>query len=176
MENDKKYPIQEFLSFVESKLKQQDRGFIADLRHGFNSDTAYRCWPHIAQFTNLENHRSRMVWQTIAAGIATLEGSSRGIRFGKSLCSIAMADQSGAKRSDALKTFSNQVRRLLTFSTTEELCRHLPGIIRRAKSKGIGIDFYDLYWDLMNWENPDKEIKVTWANDYWGYKDTEVQQ
>jgi len=175
MDNESVYPIQKFLAFLEGKVKQQDRGLLADLRHGFNPDTEYRSWPHLAPYINLEDHKKRIIWQTIAAGFACLEGSANKRRFGKSLRAIALADNKSGKPDDALNTFSRQVRRLISFNTAEEVCKHLPGIIRRAKSKKKEIDFKELYWDLWNWEKTELEIKVKWVNDYWDFRNEEEQ-
>jgi len=77
---------------------------------------------------------------------------------------IAMGDGKGK---DGLASYEARFRRLLTASSPEELCGFLPGIIKTAETKGIGVNFYQLYKDLWYWNN---RIKVDWASEYWGAK------
>ena len=71
------------------------------------------------------------------------------------------------KSKDGLATYEARFRRLLSATSAEELCGFLPGIIKTANVKGVGINFYQLYKDLIYWS---ERTKVEWASEYWGYK------
>jgi CRISPR type I-E-associated protein CasB/Cse2 len=172
--------VARFIGWVKARLAAGDRGTLADLRRGFSPGTEHRAWPHLAQWCNIANERERRVWTTVAAGVATLEGSDSGAGdMGATLRRIALQGASGSVQ-DALSTFDARFRRLLTCHTAEELCSHLPGIIRAARQKGVCIDFERLFWDLMTWHKEPPEVRtavrVRWAASYWSGERTEQQE
>lgn len=155
--------IARFLAWAADAVKRKDRGTLADLRHGFSPATEYRAWPHIAPWCDLTNDRERRIWITVAAGFATLERSVRCGNLGVTLRGLALHNTNG-KSEDALTSFDARFRRLLTCVSAEEVCEHLPGIIRAAKAKEIPIDFEQLFNDLRYWR---EKTKVRWAAAYW---------
>jgi len=159
--------IVRFIRYVEERVKADDRGFLADLRCGFNPGLEYRAWPHLAPWCNLADHHQRTVWQTIAAGLALHRGSSRCGNFGRSLRAIAIGGAQGAGE-DALSTFEPRFRRLLTCNDAAEVCRRLPGILRALERSGVPVDYERLFWDLLLWDKDPQEIKVRWAAGFWG--------
>ncbi len=156
--------ISAFLDWAENN----DRGTLADLRHGFSPATEYRAWPHLARWCDLADDRQRRIWTTVGAGYATLEKTASVGNFGVTLRKLALHGASGTP-DDALTSFDARFRRLLTCTSAEEVCEHLPGIIRAAKSKDVPIDFEQLFWDLVRWG---PEIKVRWAACYWEAPET----
>lgn len=162
-ENRKK--IINFLAYL--KKHAEDRGLMANLRQGFNfnSDSERRAWPHIAVRCDLTKSRERTVWATIGAAFATLKGDMTNTgNLGSTLRQIALVGASGSAQ-DALKSFDARFRRLLTCDTAEEVCARLPGIIRAAKDKGIGVNLEKLFCDLIYWH---EHVKLHWAGAYWG--------
>lgn len=162
--------IDRFLGRLRDYVKHKDRGTLADLRHGFSKATEHRAWPHLAAAgCDLERDRDRLIWQTVAAGFATfatLEGTSpKAGNMGTTLHAIATDGRTDKK--EALKSFDGRFCRLLTCHTAEEVCERLPGILRTAKQKGIGVDFRQLWEDLNYWG---ERTKVRWASAYWGAK------
>lgn len=158
--------------FLEHLWKnRKDRGMMADLRHGFSPATAYRAWPHIAQWLGREftNDRKRTILLTVAAGFAVqkkiqekeVSGDNLGVVFHQ----IATGDGRGK---DGLATFDTRFRRFLSCSTAQEVCDHLPGVLRTAERKDIPVDFARLHRDLSRWDRWGDEVKVEWARDYWG--------
>ena len=144
MDELKKTQIGELMSFLGKN--KNDRGVMADLRRGFSRTTESRAWPHIAQFCDLRNNCSRRIVQLIAAGFATCGESSDCGNMGETMRHIAMGN---GKTNDGLKTFENRFRRLLSASSAEEICDFLPGIIRTAKTRGIHVNFFRLFEDLL---------------------------
>ena len=158
--------IHKFLEWAQKKVKIQDRGTLANLRRGFSKGTENRCWPYIARYCDLEKNRERQIWQTIAAGFATHEGTITTGNLGTTLRHLALEGSTGLPE-DALKSFDARFRRILTCSKAEEVCRHLPGIIRAAKNKNIYVNYECLFNDLRYWR---EDIKLKWAAAYWGEK------
>jgi CRISPR type I-E-associated protein CasB/Cse2 len=160
--------IQQFLAKLQRLVVQEDRGALADLRHGFSPGTEYRAWPYIANVCNLQNDTQRHIWLTIGAGFATHRATdSRTGNIGSTLRSLALG-QPGESKEKALKSFDARFRRLLTCEDAVELCDRLRSIIQAADHKGIGVDYERLFWDLQTWHKPEKKVKLRWAESYWG--------
>ncbi len=161
-----KVKIDAFLAFLAKHV--EDRGMIADLRAGFSEATACRAWPHVGSWCDLADERERAIWMTVAAGFAVHKGTdTKAGNMGATLRRIALGDGK-QKATDALKSFDGRFRRFLTCSSTEEVCERLPGVIRAAERKGVGIDFRQLFWDLRSWNSPKRDVRVDWAAVYWG--------
>ena len=157
-------PIDGFLERLKEYVKSEDRGALANLRRGFSETTEHRAWPYISAWCDLTNPRERAIWLTIGAGFATMEETADAGNLGTTLRAIALGD--GTRKADeALKSFDGRFRRLLSCHTAEELCVHLPGIIRTSKHKSVAVNFRQLYDDLKYWGG---RAKVRWASQYWG--------
>jgi len=160
--------IQQFLARLQQFVERDDRGALADLRHGFSPGTEHRAWPYIATLCDLTNDKQRHIWLTIAAGFATHKGTDpQAGNMGTTLYKLAQG-LPGESKEDALKSFDARFRRLLTCDNAIELCERLRSIIRAAERKGITIDYEQLFWDLQNWSKPEKKVKIRWAQSYWG--------
>jgi len=164
-------PIRQFLKTLEGYVKKGDRGALAHIRHGFSEATAYRAWPYIAGWCrNLADDRERSIWLVVSAGFATHQRTVRGSgNLGAVIRQLATG-QDARKPVEALKSFDGRFRRLLTCASAEELSLHLPGIIRAAERNGIPVDFEQLFWDLIRWENPEGKVRIKWATSYWAAK------
>ena len=162
--------IQRLLAAVTQAAQRQDRALLADLRHGFGDATSYRAWPHIAPFCRLQDDRDRLIWLTVAAGAATAAGrgvcprSNRWHNMGDTLRTIALGRD--ARPEEALRSYEGRFRRLLTCSTSEDLCSQLPTIIRAAANKDVAVNYETLFWDLVKWQ--DGKARLRWAAHYWG--------
>ncbi len=152
--------IERFLEHL--RKHKNDRGMMADLRHGFSSATEYRAWPHIALWCDLTNERSRRIMLTVAAGFAVHGRSVPGRSLGEVLRRIATGDGRGQ---EGLATFDTRFRRFLACSTVQEVCDQLPGVLRAAERRAEGVDFARLHRDLIYWG---EGVKLRWAGDYWG--------
>jgi CRISPR type I-E-associated protein CasB/Cse2 len=158
-------PILQFLKWATGRVEAKDRGALADLRRGFSPGTEHRCWPYIAVYCDLSKKRERIIWQTVAAGFATLEQTADSGNLGATMRRLALDGASGSTE-DSLKSFDARFRRLLTCDSAVEVCERLAGIIKAAKSKSIiPIDFKVLYEDLFYWGEC---VKCRWAASYWG--------
>jgi CRISPR type I-E-associated protein CasB/Cse2 len=146
----------------------EDRGALADLRHGFSPGTEYRAWPYIVSVCNLQNDTQRRIWLTVSAGFATHKATDpRAGNMGATLRTLAK--EPGESRNEPLKSFDARFRRFLTCDNVIELCERLRGIILAAHRKNIGIDYEGLLRDLQGWREPEKRsrVKLRWAQSYW---------
>jgi CRISPR system Cascade subunit CasB len=166
-------PIDRFLADMAAAMRRDDRGTLADLRHGFSATTCHRAWPHLAPYCDLCDNRDRAIWTLIGAGYATLapDGLARSGcgNIGATMRRLAFAgDAAGGQK--ALESFDGRFRRLLACQTIEELCEHLVAVIRAAKAKGVPVDFRKLHEDLAAWDSRDgsRDVRVEWAKAYWG--------
>lgn len=155
-----KNQIERFLDQLTSQI--EDRGVMADLRHGLSRATEYRAWPHIALWgCRLDDERERRIWLTTAAGFAIHQRTADSGNMGTVLRSLATGDGRGEK---GLETFDARFRRFLTCSSAAEVCDHLAGVLRAAERKGVPINFAQLFTDLKYWG---ERVKVRWATQYW---------
>jgi CRISPR type I-E-associated protein CasB/Cse2 len=160
--------IDRFLNELRGYVARKDRGALADLRRGFSKATAHRAWPYLARWCDLMDNGERAIWLTIAAGFATLEETGKAGNMGATLRGIAIGDRK--KKAEALKSFDGRFRRFLTCRSAEEVCERLPGVLRTAKQKSVGVDFRQLWEDLDNWG---EDAKVRWAKGYWSVTEEE---
>lgn len=143
---------------------KEDRGLMADLRCGFNPSKQHRAWPHIAQFCKLDAGWSRVPVQTVCAAFATHpDGHAKNGNIGTTMRKIAGENKEG------LASFEGRFRRLISCDTQAELCNRLPSVIRAAKSKGIPVNYKQLYCDICWWEG-EYPPKLKWADAFWGTK------
>ncbi len=152
--------IERFLQHLASQA--EDRGVMADLRHGLSRATEYRAWPHIAPWCRLDDESERRIWLTTAAGFAIHQKTTDSGNTGTVLRIIAMGDGRGE---EGLKTFDARFRRLLACSSAPEVCDHLAGVLRAAERKSVPVNFAQLFTDLEYWGS---RVKVRWATEYWG--------
>jgi len=163
--------IDVFLAELSGYVKREEHGPLADLRRGFSKTTEHRAWPYLAKYCDLTSARQRAIWQTIGAGFATIRESENVDNLGHTMRGLAIGERKGkSEQTEALKSFDGRFRRLLTCRTPEQVCEHLPGIIRAASRKGVGVNFRQLFWDLMSWNSDKRDIRVEWAAAYWGVR------
>lgn len=166
MTEEKQTSIRRFLYELTGFVKRKDRGTLADLRHGFSGATAHRAWPYVAKYCNLASDRDRAIWLTVAAGAATQENAGFGSKGNMGTMLRAIAGDGKKPKPDDLKSYDARFRRLLTCSSVEDLCTHLPGVLRTAHRKTILVNYERLFWDLCIWHK--NEVGVKWAVEYWG--------
>lgn len=162
MQEQTKPKIDRFLGEMASLVARRERGALADLRRGFSKATAHRAWPYVAKWCDLMNERDRAVWMTVAAAFATLEKADpRAGNMGATFRKLAIGER--RDKSEALRSFEGRFRRFLQCRSAEDVCERLPGIVRAARQRGVGVDLKQLWQDLYDWEN----AKVRWAKGYW---------
>jgi CRISPR system Cascade subunit CasB len=152
--------IERFLAHLASQVN--DRGMMADLRHGLSEATEYRTWPHVAPWCRLDHERERRIWLTVAAGFALHQRTADSGNMGTVMRALATG---GGRGREGLSTFDARFRRLLACSSSTEVCKHLAGVLRAAEREGVAINFVRLFGDLTHWGD---RTRVEWATEYWG--------
>lgn len=147
---------------AELEKHKEDRGMMADLRRGFSETTENRAWPYVARWCDLTNDRQRIIYQTVAAAYAYHPVVSEKGNMGHVFHDLAGGEGRGE---EGLRTFDGRFRRFLACDSVQEVCQHLPGVIRAVAQKKIPVNYSRLFNDLWYWG---ERVKVNWAGAYWG--------
>jgi CRISPR system Cascade subunit CasB len=148
--------------FLAALLRiQDDRGKMAALRRGLSHATRREAWPVVASLgMDIANEAAI----TIAALFATHPVVSNARSLGQTCRFIAA--ESG-KVSDIPESFDKRFRRLIACDVVEEVSGQLSAWIRLAKSKGVGVNYAELYNDLYWWSKDAEKKRLRWARDFW---------
>lgn len=144
---------------------RNDPGVMASLRRGFSEATEHYAWPHVAQFCPLDNDRLRTIYVTVAACYAFHPECTDQGNLGTTLRRIALSQEAG---DDPLSTYRGRFNRLITATTVDEICQQLRPIIQAAKPRMIPINYTSLLVDLLRWDYAARDVKVEWAQEYYG--------
>ena len=168
------YPIDRFLKKVAQAVARDDRGYLAELRRGLGETTQDQAWEHLisycSDFDTDAAHRA--VWCAVG-GLAALlvpdglVSNEPWNNLGTTMRAIAKGGEGDEAK--ALKSFEPKFRRLLSCGNTVSLCELVVGIGRTAAVKGVPVNLQALFWDLWNWDDPDKRerIRLKWAKQYY---------
>ena len=174
MDEKKDYPIDRFLRDVAQAVAKDDRGYLAELRRGLGGTTQEQAWEHLipycSDFDTDAAHRA--VWCAVG-GLAALLAPDGLVsnepwnNLGTTMRTIAKGGEGDEAK--ALKSFEPKFRRLLSCGDTVSLCELVVGIGRTAAVKSVPVNPRTLFWDLWNWDDPDKreEIRLKWAKQYY---------
>lgn len=148
------------VTFLE-RLKS-DRSAMARLRRGLGKrgGTPEMC-RYVALF--LPNDADTFVIDRyfLLASLFALhpEPAGRGSSMGKVFRAMMAASPSVEKRFEHLLNVD-----------AKDLGGHLRHAISLAKSKGIGVDFHQLFDDIWQWNYSDRRVQMRWAREFWGYE------
>ena len=106
----------------------------------------------------------RNVIFTLAACYMAADNHKSSCTFGQSCRAASLASGNGKELSDS---FTKNFQALLAGSKNNILPK-LEKIIRRIYSNKIAINYYQLYNDLMRFENDPHEVKFAWMFNYKG--------
>lgn len=172
MADPKEYPIDRFLRAVAQAVARDDRGYLAELRRGLGATTQEQAWEHLIPYcADFDQPAPRAVWCTVG-GLAALlvpSGLARDERWNNLGTTMrALAKGGPGDEAKALKTYEPKFRRLLTCGDTVSLCEMVSGIGRTAAAKGVPVNLKTLFWDLWNWDEPEKRdgIRLAWAKQF----------
>lgn len=150
-----------FLEYLTQR--RDDRGVMADLRHGFSAATEHRAWPHLAPWCDLRRDRDRHILLVVAGGFALHGGTAGGAgNFGATMRQLAGGDGVGEQ---GLRSFDGRFRRLLACLDVIDLCHLLPSVLRAAAQRSIPVDYVRLGVDLRYWGDA---TRTAWAAAFWG--------
>ncbi len=140
---------------------EDDRGKMAALRRGLSEGTQRTAWPVIASLGMDIGNQAAI---TVAALFATHPVVSNARSLGQTCRFIAT--ETGLA-SDIPESFDKRFRRLIACDTVEEVSGQLSAWIRLAKSKGVGVNYAELYNDLHWWSKDADKKRIRWARDFW---------
>lgn len=182
MAETKLMPVDRLITAIEAWIEDDKkntnpkaRGILADLRCALSETTEYRAWPHILRINAhaFDQSKDKAVWLTLAGGMALLlnvKHNNYG-NMGKTLRNLA-----AGQGEEGLSASANRFRRLLACRRCEEVCRLLTPVFRATRRKEVPINFKLLYWDLVQWNNPERKVKIKWAKAYWGYEEFPLEK
>ena len=168
------YPIDRFLNWVAEVARKDDCGTLAELRRGLSETTQDQAWEHLIPYCDkFDDPAKRAVWCAIGGLAATLV--SDGLvstepwsNLGTTMRALAKGSGEGDE-SKALKSFEPKFRRVLSCGDAISLCELVVGIGRAASAKGVPMNLRSLFWNLWNWDDPDKRdtTRLRWAKQYY---------
>lgn len=138
---------------------RNDRGKMAALRRGLSPGTVMDAWPVVAE---IGGDIGQPVFVTLAALYATHPELSADQNFGETCRRIGQ--QGSDKLPDSLL---RRFRRLLSSDNTEDLLGQIRAWVRLASSKGVGVNYEGLMFDLLLWNKYADDIRVRWARAFW---------
>jgi CRISPR type I-E-associated protein CasB/Cse2 len=127
-----------------------DRGAMADLRSALNPARRARAWPLLARVGGI----GRPIFETVAGLFAYHPEETSEGNIG-TLCRLLAAENN---------SFDGRFRRLISCDR-DEIYDRLRPVILAAKSKGITVNYQELFVDLCYWGD---QVKSRWAREYWG--------
>lgn len=128
---------------------KNDRGAMAALRCALNPSKLPKAWPLLAQVGGVGNPRIG----TIAGLFAYHPDETPTGNLGKTCRRLRVTN----------KWFDARFRGLLVCDR-DQICERLRPVILAAKSKGIPINYEELFADLHSWSG---YVKARWARAYW---------
>ncbi len=140
---------------------REDRAMMAALRRGLGRREGHvAMYPFVIPYMPKEEHRSRYwIYFTVAA------------LFGYHHDPLAKRVSMGEAMSRLERNDSLEKRFLwLLDSEVEELPKRLKSVVSLLKSKGVGLDYHRLFYDLFHWEHPDHFVQLRWAEDFFADK------
>jgi CRISPR system Cascade subunit CasB len=150
--------------FIQAlRRAQNDRGKMASLRRGLSSATVMDAWPVIAALGGQIGQPGESVHLDIAALFATHPQESKARNFGETCRAIAEPDASGK----IPESHERRFRRLLACDRTQDLSGQLRSWVRMAASKGVGLNYENLFDDLAWWNSSAERTRVRWARSFW---------
>lgn len=141
---------------------KEDRGRMAALRRGLSPATARESWPVLGA---MGQDIGRLAPRTVAALFAKHpEDDPQSYSLGAACRRIAMKEADAGKMPES---FERRFRRLLACDSAEDVAGQLSTWIRFASSKGVAVNYEQIFWDLEGWEKRSDAIKLQWARDFW---------
>ncbi len=146
--DDKKSPAA-FVNFVIRKIKDNDTEFRAAMSRADNPALESCAWEYLIPYCNIEYEAERMAFALIGAAIArNRPDADCDSGLGNSFRSVCKKDEDDERE---LRRF----RRIIACDTVQELVPVLRPQLNYLASKGAGIGYTRLLYDLLYW-NKDK--------------------
>jgi CRISPR system Cascade subunit CasB len=162
--------IQPFIAYLYSLAEKQDRGALAALRRGLGRPpgTAAETFRYVEPWLGEKRSAEREAAYYLVASLFALHPLSTG---------------EGNLGAHLARTRSEGGEEALERRFTALLAAHpddLPDYLRQAvsflKSKEVPVNWNELLWDLLNWDNkrddPRASVQKKWASAFWARTET----
>ncbi len=154
-----------FVSYLEHLRDDEVRSTkaLAQLRRGLGKRMGTPdMYLYVVPF--LPEHQQEQERYFLIASLFALhpERAPRGISIGMTFWNVYL-------ESDHSESIERRFKALLA-SDIEDLGHKLRSAVSLAKSKGVGIDYHRLFYDIKNWDHPDGFVQMSWARDFWGFQ------
>lgn len=151
-----------FVKSLEKLYHDRDRAALAKLRRGIGRKEGMpEMCRYVARFLPPDAKPYVMERFFLIASLFALhpEPAVRGTSMGKIFRVMAEKSPSVEKRFEHLLSVD-----------ADDLGGHLRQAVSLAKSKGVHVDFHQLFDDLGKWHYSDRRVQLQWARDFWGYE------
>lgn len=164
--NTAKKPGEGLLKFLRSR--QEDRGFMANLRCLLVGNKQHRAWPYVANFGGIGDKHGNKVVQTIAGLYATHSEETHDGNYG-AMCRKLLSDDERQKlnRAEGIGPVSRRFQHLLAAEGDEIFDRVVRLVLRAKAQDNIRVNYEQLYKDLLDWEYHADRVRVRWAQSFW---------
>lgn len=149
-----------FIEYLEKH--RDDRAMLAELRRGLgrNPAEAPSMFPYIVPFIGTSTYANREAnFYLIASLFALHPVSAKSGNMGDHLRGLAQNLGDDAATTRRFVQLLNQHR--------EALVTPLRQHISLLKSKEIGVNWHQLFYDLTYWDHDDRFVQKQWAGAYW---------
>jgi len=149
-----------FIASLENLRDSKDRAALARLRRGLGKEMGVpEMYRYIYPFLH-ERRQERYCFLVASLFGLHSDRAKRGVSFGAVFREIWKK----FKESESIeKRFTN-----LLSADPAELGEHLRHAVSLAKSKGVPVDYYRLFFHIKMWDHPDRFVQRDWARDFWG--------
>jgi len=163
--NTPKKPGEGLLKFLRSR--QEDRGFMANLRCALVESKRHRAWPYLAKFGGIGEKHGNKVVQTVAGLYATHSEETHNGDYG-AMCRKLLSDDERQKlnQAEGIGPVSRRFQHLLA-AEGDEIFDRVVRLVLRAKAQDIPVNYEQLYKDLLDWEYHADRVRVRWAQSFW---------
>jgi len=158
----------DFIASLEKLRDAKDKAALARLRRGLGKEMGA---PEMYRYVYQYLHECRQYRRCFL--VASLFGlhwdkAKRGVSFGAVFREIWKK----FKESESIeKRFTN-----LLSADPDDLGEHLRHAVSLAKSKGVPIDYYRLFFHIKRWDHPNRFVQREWAKDFWGSEKQQVEE
>jgi CRISPR system Cascade subunit CasB len=149
--------VENFVNYITKVVAVDNKQMISALKKGDNPATAYYAWGYLNRFVDITNERVAEPYALVASSIVKTKSKSNGFNsLGK--CISKCGNEA-------------RLRRLLSSSTTDDLCKQLRPILSLIESNSISIDYVSLLNDLIRFQYNDEQVKARWAKDFYNHSE-----
>lgn len=160
MEEDKTHP---FIKDLYSLAETNDRAALAALRRGLGlpPGAAPQMFPYIEPL--LPSQRSQKLENAcyLVASLFALHPAPGG--KGNMGDHFRQADPEGKSKDALERRFT-----VLLAAHPEDLPDYLRQAVSFLKSKDVPVDWNQLFWDILAWDDESRRVQKWWARSFWG--------